>query len=87
MYPVAIVAGNFTNNGILDLATADANGTGTDDYSVYLGNGDGTFQGPTPYALGGDGVFDRHGRRAISPATAGPTWRSPGPVPTTCRCS
>ena len=47
--PVAIVAGDFTNNGILDLATADANGIGTDDYSVYLGNGDGTFQAPTPY--------------------------------------
>ena len=56
MIPIAIVAGDFTDNGILDLATADANGNGTDDYSVYLGNGDGTFQAPTPYALGGSGV-------------------------------
>ena len=63
-----------------------ATAIGTDDYSVYLGNGDGTFQRPTPYALGGAGVFDRHRRRAISPATARPTWRSPGRVPTTCRC-
>jgi len=53
--PYGIVAGNFTNNGILDLATADANGFGADDYTVYLGNGDGTFQGPTPYAVGGAG--------------------------------
>jgi len=53
--PIAITAGNFTNNGIVDLVTADSNGNGTDDYSVYLGNGDGTFQPPTPYALGGSG--------------------------------
>jgi len=60
--PYGIVAGNFTNNGILvnglpilDLATVDANGTGTDDFSVYLGNGDGTFGSPTSYALGGLG--------------------------------
>ena len=32
-----------------------ATASGTDDYSVYLGNGDGTFQPPTPYALGGSG--------------------------------
>ena len=49
--PVAIVAGKFTNNGIVDLATADVFAPGTDDYSVYLGNGDGTFQGPTSYGL------------------------------------
>ena len=29
--------------------------SGTDDYSVYLGNGDGTFQPATPFALGGSG--------------------------------
>jgi FG-GAP-like repeat len=53
--PIAIAAGTFTNNGILDLVTADSNGGGTDDYSVFLGNGDGTFQAPTPFALGGTG--------------------------------
>jgi large repetitive protein len=53
--PVGIVAGDFTSNGLLDLATADSNGTGTDDYSVFLDNGDGTFQGPTPFSLGGTG--------------------------------
>jgi len=55
VYPIGIVAGHFTNNGILDLATADSSGGGTDDYSVYLGNGDGTFQAPTQFALGGTG--------------------------------
>ncbi|MFI5457562.1 MAG: beta strand repeat-containing protein [Isosphaerales bacterium] len=55
VYPIGIVAGHFTNNGILDLATADSSGGGTDDYSVYLGNGDGTFQAPTQFTLGGTG--------------------------------
>ena len=53
--PIAIVAGYFSNNGILDLATADSNGGGSDDYSVYMGNADGSFQLPTPHALGGSG--------------------------------
>ena len=53
--PIAIAAGVFTNNGVLDLVTADSNGGGTDDYSIYLGNGNGTFQAPTPFALGGTG--------------------------------
>ncbi len=55
VYPIAIVAGDFNDDGNLDLATADANGTETDDYSIYLGNGDGTFQAPMPYAVGGAG--------------------------------
>jgi len=53
--PIAIAAGNFTHNGIVDLVTADSNGNGSDDYSVCLGNGDGTFQPPTHFALGGSG--------------------------------
>jgi large repetitive protein len=51
--PVAIIASDFTNDGILDLATADIDNAGVDDYSVYAGNGDGTFQAPTSYGLGG----------------------------------
>ncbi len=51
--PVAIVTGDFTNNGVLDLATADIVNPGVDDYSVYAGDGDGTFQAPTSYGLGG----------------------------------
>jgi hypothetical protein len=54
--PVAIAAGEFTGNGLLDLITADGNGYGSDDYSIYLENPDGTFQGPQPYALGGAGT-------------------------------
>jgi hypothetical protein len=59
--PFAIAAGYFTptatGKGSLDLVTADSNGGGIDDYSIFVGNGDGTFQGPTPYALGGSGGF------------------------------
>ncbi len=54
--PIAIVVGHFTSSGNIDLATADSNGTETDDYSIYLGNGDGTFQAPVPYTLGGAGA-------------------------------
>ncbi len=53
--PVAIVAGDFNNDGHLDLATADSNGNG-DDYSVYLGDGKGGFSGPTSSALSGPGT-------------------------------
>ena len=54
--PIAIVAGNFTSSGNLDLAIADSNGSGTDDFSIYLGNGDGSFQPGAAYALGGSGM-------------------------------
>ncbi len=53
--PIAIVAGDFNNDGHLDLATADSNGNG-DDYSVYLGDGKGGFSGPTSSALSGPGT-------------------------------
>jgi hypothetical protein len=53
--PIAIVAGHFTSSGNLDLATADSNGIGTDDFSVYIGAGDGTFHAAVPYVLGGSG--------------------------------
>ena len=58
--PDDIVAGDFTGDGNLDLATADYlyngnNGSVEDDYSVYLGNGDGTFQAPTETTLAGSG--------------------------------
>jgi hypothetical protein len=46
--PVGLVADDF-GNGHLDLAVTDA---GSDDVSVLLGNGDGTFQLPVRYAVG-----------------------------------
>ncbi len=45
--PDAIVAGDFTGDGRLDLAIANYN-TGT--VSILLGNGDGTFRAPVDYS-------------------------------------
>jgi hypothetical protein len=46
--PSAIVAGEFTGDGHLDLAVAD---TGDNDVSVLLGDGDGAFQPQVVYAV------------------------------------
>ena len=46
--PSAIVAGDFTGDGHLDLAVADA---GDNDVSVLLGDGDGAFQPQVVYAV------------------------------------
>jgi hypothetical protein len=69
-YPSSIVEGDFTGNGVLDLAVAN---TYSDDVSILLGNGDGGFQTLPPIPLGdlasepvsivagdftGDGLFD-----------------------------
>jgi FG-GAP-like repeat/FG-GAP repeat len=50
--PMAIVAADFNNDGKIDLAVANASGNSV---SVYLGNGNGTFQTPVNYqtATGG----------------------------------
>jgi FG-GAP-like repeat/FG-GAP repeat len=45
--PTAIVAADFDNNGKLDVAVANGSGNSV---SVYLGNGDGTFQTPVNYS-------------------------------------
>ena len=47
--PYAIVAGDFTGDGHLDLAVANQY---DDTVSVLLGNGDGTFQPQVTYAVG-----------------------------------
>jgi hypothetical protein len=47
--PYAITHGDFSNNGIQDLATADYF---TAEVSVLMGNGDGTFQAHEEYSAG-----------------------------------
>ena len=44
-----VAVADLTGNGILDIATANAN---DDTVSVLLGNGDGTFKAPTIYPVG-----------------------------------
>ena len=69
--PVAIVAGDFSGDGQLDLAVANAIG---DTVSILMGNGDGTFQPPVD--LPGRAIPSRSWR-GTSPATASSTWPSP----------
>ena len=47
--PDAIVAGDFNGDGRTDLAVAN---NISNDVSILLGNGDGTFQSPVTYAVG-----------------------------------
>src|SRR5262249_59050755 len=46
--PKAVAVGHFTDNGRLDVVTANDQGT----VSVLLGNADGTLQNPVAYTLG-----------------------------------
>ena len=43
------MAGDFTGDGRTDLAVANS---GSNDVSILLGNGDGTFQNQVTYAVG-----------------------------------
>ena len=49
LYPIGIVAGDFTGDGRTDLAVANS---GDNTISVLLGNGDGTFAPQVTYAVG-----------------------------------
>ena len=65
---IAIVAGDFTGDGHLDVALADQQGS----VEVLLGNGDGTFQPAVDYNIGGfnlDGMVGGglHRRRETRP--------------------
>ena len=48
--PVAITDGDFSGNGIVDLAVENLN---DNDVSILMGNGDGTFQPAVNNSLGG----------------------------------
>src|SRR5262249_61112902 len=45
LHPVALTVGDFNGDGKADLAVATQNAT-TDDMTLLLGNGNGTFQAP-----------------------------------------
>jgi hypothetical protein len=51
--PQNVVTGDFNGDGILDFAVADDN---VPTVSIFLGNGDGTFQAAVTYPIGGYGV-------------------------------
>ena len=72
--PYDIVTGDFTGDGRTDLAVANY---GSNDVSIFLGNGDGTFQNPVTYAVGSDpvalvtGDFTGDGRTDLAVANEG----------------
>ena len=52
--PLSVVAGDFNNDGHLDLVVANSgtpNSLGTGNLSIILGNGDGTFQTPSTFKI------------------------------------
>src|SRR5579871_810728 len=53
-HPFGIAAGDFNEDGRLDLAVANSNllGQHTSSVGVFLGNGDGTLQPMTAYTAG-----------------------------------
>jgi hypothetical protein len=69
--PIAVAIGDFDVNGKPDLVVANQ---GSDNISVVLGNGDGSFQPATNYAVGfipqavGVGDFDRDGKPDVAVA-------------------
>src|SRR2546421_485393 len=71
--PRALVAGDFTGDGQLDLATANAD---SNDVSVLVGNGDGTFvpQASLPAGAGPAAIvvadFNSDGRTDLAVANS-----------------
>ncbi len=52
--PEALTVGDFNVDGHLDVATVNAR---SDDVTLLLGNGNGTFQGPTSFSVGENPMF------------------------------
>ncbi len=50
--PFSLTAGDFNGDGKLDLAVANFAAGASSTVSIFLGNGDGTFQAPATYAVG-----------------------------------
>ena len=63
--PSSIVAGDWTGNGVIDLAVTN---TGSDDVTVLMGNGRGGFQALPPIHLGDQAGARWRSRPVISPA-------------------
>jgi FG-GAP-like repeat/FG-GAP repeat len=74
LQPISLVAGDFNGDGRTDLAIAN---NGSNDISVLLGNGDGTFRNQVTYAVGSSpytlvaGDFNGDGRTDLAVANQG----------------
>ena len=72
--PFSSVSGDFNRDGALDVVTANE---GSNDVSILLGNGDGTFQAPRKFAAGAGpiavtaGDFNGDGRLDLAVADRG----------------
>jgi hypothetical protein len=55
--PRSVAVGDFTGQGILDLAITSYDEVGRGAVKILLGNGDGSFQAPTSYTLGSVGTI------------------------------
>ena len=69
--PTSVAVADFNGDGKLDLAVANGESPGM--VSIFLGNGDGTFQPANSFAAG---VSRNQWRWLTSTVMANPTWRS-----------